>query len=57
MFFVRLLREGQEGQHRLAEALARLVQLYDAWGKPDEATRWRTELATAKADAKSQDKP
>jgi hypothetical protein len=26
---------------RLSEAAERLVQLYDAWGKPDEAARWR----------------
>jgi hypothetical protein len=25
--------------------LERLVQLYDAWGKPDEAAKWRKELA------------
>jgi tetratricopeptide (TPR) repeat protein len=47
----------KEGQHRLAEAVERLVQLYDAWGKPNDATRWRRELETAKADAKSPDKP
>jgi hypothetical protein len=28
----------------LTEALERLVQLYDAWGKPDEAAKWRKEL-------------
>jgi tetratricopeptide (TPR) repeat protein len=28
---------------RLTEALDRLVQLYDAWGKPDQAARWRAE--------------
>jgi hypothetical protein len=37
------------GQPRLAEALERLVQLYDAWGKPDQATRWRRELESEKA--------
>jgi hypothetical protein len=25
----------------LRGALGRLVQLYDAWGKPDEAAKWR----------------
>jgi outer membrane protein assembly factor BamD (BamD/ComL family) len=35
---------------RLTEALQRLVQLYDAWGKPDEAARWRKELDAAKAN-------
>ncbi len=29
---------------RVTEALVRLVQLYDAWGKPDEAAKWRKEL-------------
>src|SRR5262249_9219459 len=33
---------------RLTDALERLVQLYDAWNKPDEAARWRTELEKAK---------
>ena len=27
------------------EALERLVQLYDAWGKPDQAAEWRAKLA------------
>jgi eukaryotic-like serine/threonine-protein kinase len=51
-----LLRQGYEGMRRgetripadgkprLAEALERVVQLYEAWGKPDEAARWRKEL-------------
>ena len=34
---------------RLTEALERLVQLYDAIGKKDEAAKWRKELETAKA--------
>jgi serine/threonine protein kinase/lipopolysaccharide biosynthesis regulator YciM len=29
----------------LAEALDRLVQLYDTWGKPDRANQWRAERA------------
>jgi serine/threonine protein kinase len=32
------------GKIRLTEALERLVQLYDACGKTDEADRWRKEL-------------
>jgi tetratricopeptide (TPR) repeat protein len=28
----------------LTESLDQLVQLYDAWGKPDEANQWRAEL-------------
>jgi serine/threonine protein kinase/Flp pilus assembly protein TadD len=37
---------------RLAEAVERLVQLYDAWGKQDEAQKWR---ATAEALKTSKD--
>jgi hypothetical protein len=47
----------KEGKLRLAEALERLMQLYEASGKPDEAARWRRELETAKADAKAPDEP
>jgi tetratricopeptide (TPR) repeat protein len=32
----------------LPEALDRLVHLYGDWGKPDEAAKWRMELAAAK---------
>jgi serine/threonine protein kinase len=32
----------------LVTALQQLVQLYDAWSKPDEAAKWRQELATMK---------
>ncbi len=32
---------------RLNKALERLVRLYDAWGKPDEAAMWRKELAAS----------
>jgi serine/threonine protein kinase len=31
-------------QRRRIEALGWLVQLYDVWGKPDEAAKWRTKL-------------
>lgn len=59
-----LLLQGYEGmkqraakipaQHkiRLIEALERLVQLYDAWDKPDEAAKWRSELEAVRAAAK-----
>jgi serine/threonine protein kinase len=40
------------GNQPLREALERLAQLYDAWGKPDEAARWRTKLETAKKPSK-----
>jgi hypothetical protein len=31
-------------QHLLPEALVRLVRLYDAWGKLEQAAKWRKEL-------------
>jgi tetratricopeptide (TPR) repeat protein len=49
------LREGQEKipasfrRARLTEALGRLVRLYDAWDKPDEATKWRKDLEAVEA--------
>src|SRR5207302_1359794 len=40
-------------QVRLTEALERLVQLYDAWDKKDQAVEWRTQLiARAKTEPK-----
>jgi hypothetical protein len=36
---------------RLAEAAERLVQLYETWGKADEAVKWRKELEAAKEAA------
>jgi serine/threonine protein kinase/tetratricopeptide (TPR) repeat protein len=45
---------------RLTESLERLVQFYDASGKPDEAAKWRKELDTQKQaerkPAKTKDK-
>ena len=40
------------GKIRLTQALERLVQLYDAWGKPEEAAKWRKLLETDKANHK-----
>ena len=37
---------------RLQEALQRLVQLYDAWQKKDQAEEWRKKLEQTKASAK-----
>jgi tetratricopeptide (TPR) repeat protein len=37
---------------RLTEGLARLVLLYDVWGKNHEAAKWRKELEAAKVEAK-----
>jgi len=33
------------GKPRIKEALTRLVQLYEAWGKPDKAAEWKQRLA------------
>jgi eukaryotic-like serine/threonine-protein kinase len=38
-----------EGKTRPTEALQRLVDLYTAWGKPDEAAKWQQKLDEAKA--------
>jgi tetratricopeptide (TPR) repeat protein len=40
----------------LTEALERLVQLYEATNKPDEAARWRQELEARKAAGKPSEK-
>jgi hypothetical protein len=45
-----------EARFRLAGALDRLVQLYDAWNKPDEAAKWRNELEAHKKAAEKTDK-
>jgi tetratricopeptide (TPR) repeat protein len=59
-----LLRAGYEGlqarkkaippqaQRNLTEALERLVRLYDAWAKPEQAKEWRHKLEQAKAPTK-----
>jgi tetratricopeptide (TPR) repeat protein/tRNA A-37 threonylcarbamoyl transferase component Bud32 len=39
------------------EALGRLVALYDAWGKPGEAAKWRKELEAARAARPGSPKP
>jgi len=44
------------GQPRLAEAAERLVQLYEALGKKDEAARWTKELEAIKAAQKKTEK-
>jgi non-specific serine/threonine protein kinase/serine/threonine-protein kinase len=36
---------------RLTEALDRLVRLYEAWNKPDEAARWRKEREAGKTSS------
>ena len=41
---------------RLPEAIRRLVDLYTAWDKPDEAAKWRKELV-ARNEADGSTKP
>ena len=36
------------GKPRLTEAIQRLVDLYGAWGKPDQAAEWRKNLEAEK---------
>jgi tetratricopeptide (TPR) repeat protein len=36
------------GPSNLTNAMERLALLYEGWGKPDEATKWRKELQTVK---------
>jgi hypothetical protein len=64
-----LLRSGYEGlktreqtipasvrNRILSEALQRLVQLYDAQGKPDQAAEWRKKLEAEKPSPKGVEK-
>ena len=41
---------------RITEALERLVQLYDAWGKPAQAAEWKQKLAAFQQAAKAVEK-
>jgi hypothetical protein len=34
-------------RHHVAEALGRVVSLYESWGKPEQASQWRSRLAPA----------
>ncbi|HVS34247.1 MAG TPA: tetratricopeptide repeat protein [Gemmataceae bacterium] len=65
-----LLRAGYEGmkqrqaqippivaQARMSAAARRLVRLYEAWGKEDEAARWRKELGEAGEKARPPNPP
>ena len=58
-----LLLKGYDGmspppavEDRKREALQRIVDLYDAWGKPDKAAEWRAKLPTEQ-DAVASDPP
>jgi serine/threonine protein kinase/tetratricopeptide (TPR) repeat protein len=66
---VPLLVQGYEGLKKMGakvpadsfvhatDALEWLVQLYEAWGKPDEAAKWRKQLEETKAATKPPAKP
>ena len=41
---------------RITESLERLVQLYDAWGKPAQAAEWKQKLAAFQQAAKAAEK-
>ena len=45
----------KEAMNRLIEALTQLVQLYDAWGKPDQAAIWRKKLEAPKQNGREQE--
>ena len=42
---------------RLSQAAERVVKLYEAWGKPDRAAKWRKELESRKEVEKTPVKP
>ena len=42
--------------HRITESLERLVQRYDAWGKPDQAAEWKQKLAAFQQANKAAEK-
>jgi hypothetical protein len=46
-----------QGKSRLQEAAARVVNLYETWGRKDKANEWQKKLAEAKAPAKPEAKP
>ena len=46
----------EQGKVRLAEALERLVQLYEATDKKDDAAKWRKEMDAIEATEKKGEK-
>ena len=63
------LKEGYEGmwqradkipaplKRHLTEAGERIVRLYDEWGKPEEAAKWRAKLASELPAKNNEPKP
>jgi tetratricopeptide (TPR) repeat protein len=49
----RAARISPNGHGTLTAALEQLVRLYDAWGKPDEAAKWRKELEAHSKEEKT----
>jgi eukaryotic-like serine/threonine-protein kinase len=48
----RVSKMPSDQRFQLTHAVERLVRLYEAWGKPDKAAKWRRELETIKATNK-----
>jgi hypothetical protein len=48
--------KGNRSRSGIPEALERLLQLYDAMDKKDEAAMWRTELEMSNATQKKPEK-
>jgi serine/threonine protein kinase/tetratricopeptide (TPR) repeat protein len=44
----RVAKLGPQHPHTV-QSIRQLVRLYEAWGKPEEAEKWRTKLSTAEA--------
>src|SRR5688572_22931704 len=44
----------QEQQALIRDSVARLVQLYEGWGKPDEAAKWRNESQALRASGEGE---
>jgi tetratricopeptide (TPR) repeat protein len=49
--------QGSLPRGRQVDAVKRLVQVYEAWGKPEEAVRWRKELDSEMKDLEQMMKP
>jgi serine/threonine protein kinase len=48
----RVSKMPSDQKDQLTHAVERLVRLYESWGKPDKAAKWRKELDTIKATNK-----
>ena len=53
--FIYALATGNSLAHSLTEAGERIIQLYESWGRPKQAARWRARLSIP--DTKDTTKP